>query len=193
MEAFPLSWPTGYKRTTVRVDSRFKSTPDRAQHFLMNELSRLGAKSVILSTNVPLRKDGGIYSDYMLKKIDDPGVAVYFKYQGKDITMCCDQYQYVWENVLALGKGIEALRGMERWGVSEFLERAFTGFKALPESTNSKKWFEVLGVPPTATSEQVKEAFRQKAKNVHPDTGGSDREFLELQLAYQEGLKAVAS
>jgi hypothetical protein len=166
---------------------------DGAQRFLRAELSRLGAKNVIVSTNIPVRNDGGMYVDWMRKKIDDPGVALYFHYKGKDVAMCCDQYETVWENIYALGKGIEALRGMERWGVSDFLERAFTGFTALPEAqgmvTTKKPWFDVLGVAENSTEDEIYRAYREKAKETHPDKGGTPEQFDVVQTAYQEGVK----
>lgn len=125
MEKFPLQWPTGYKRSNNRKRSQFKQTNDGAQRALLNEIRMLGATDLIVSTNIPVRNDGGFYSKYADGKNMDPGVAIYFKYKNKPVSMCCDTYTTVWENVYALAKGIEALRGMDRWGVSEFLDRAF--------------------------------------------------------------------
>lgn len=138
IDAYPLQWPVGYKRTPPdkRTRAPFKQTPDKAQKFLRQEIERMKATDLIISSNVPVRKDGFLYSDQMSAEIDDPGTAIYFKYQGRDVAMCCDRYVRVMDNIYALGKGIEALRGMERWGVSEFLQRAFTGFKALPEKSS---------------------------------------------------------
>jgi len=184
-ESFPLSWPTGYRRTTRRIGSKFAQSMDKAQRFLRDEVSRLGGRNLIVSTNLRLRNDGGIYAADMNKLIDDPGVAIYFKYKGKDISMCCDQYLRVWENIYALAKGIEALRGMERWGVSDFLDRAFTGFTALPESTSTKSWSDILGVPINASADQIKEAYRRLAMVHHPDKGGDANEFTRIKSAYE--------
>lgn len=190
IEAFPLHWPTGYTRTKYRVRSSFKQTMDGSQRFLKEELRRLGASKLIVSTNIPVRNDGGMYAAYMNRQIDDPGVAIYFKYKGRDISMCCDKYKTVWENVYALGKGIEALRGMERWGVSDFIERAFTGFTALPPP-KSETWYSVLEVDEHASVEEIKNAYRKKVQTHHPDAGGSDAAFRQLNEAYQEGLKQM--
>src|SRR5690349_5499657 len=104
IESFPLYWPTGYKRTLQKKRSKFHTTMDKAQHFLRDEIRRLGGKELIVSTNIPLRKDGMMYSDWMNRKIDDHGVAIYFKYKKMDVAMCCDQYEKIWENVYALAK-----------------------------------------------------------------------------------------
>lgn len=193
IEAYPLTWPIGYKRTDKhrRKDSRFQQTPEAAQTFLRTEVSRLPGKNLIVSTNIPLRKDGYLYADMMKSKIDDPGAAIYFEYKAKQISMCCDQYERPWENIYALGKGIESLRGMDRWGVSDFLERAFTGFAALPEviTLNQKSIWQILGLnekPGSAII--VHQAYKQQSKKVHPDTGGSVEAFHELQVAYEQAL-----
>lgn len=187
-EAFPLYWPAGYKRTTVRIGSRFKVTMDSAQRFLHLEINRLGGRELIVSTNIPVRKDGMLYADWMSKKIDDPGVAIYFKYKGKDISMCCDQYERIWENVYALGKGIEALRGMDRWGVSDFLERAFTGFTAIPETIETFNCFDILEITSKADRNEIKQAYHKKAMILHPDKGGDPAEFNKLKVAYDQAI-----
>ena len=192
VQAHPLHWPVGYKRTKWRKSSAFRQTAEKAQQFLRNELHRLGASSVVVSSNVPVRNsDGYMYADMSTSKIDDPGVAIYFKYKGKDVVMCCDAYERPWENVYALGNGIEAIRGMERWGVSEFIERAFTGFKALPEQTSAESWYSVLGITEKATKDDVVSAYRNLVKIHHPDAGGNADHFKKISEAYQQGIKAV--
>lgn len=44
--------------------------------------------------------------------------------------------------------------------------------------------YQVLGVPPTANAEQLKRAYRARARERHPDQGGSAAAFAELQEAY---------
>lgn len=191
-EAFPLDWPIGYKRTAKRIYSRFKITMETAQRFLRAEVSRLGGSSLIVSTNLPVRNDGGLYADWMRKKVDDPGVAIYFIRKGKEVALCCDQYLTVWENLYALGKGIENMRGLERWGISDFLDRAFTGFSALPEAIIVKTdCWSILGISAGATEEEIKAAYRNKAKECHPDSGGTTEMFQRLQMAYNEALYIV--
>lgn len=189
IDAYPLSWPVGYKRTTGRISSPFKQSMEKAQQFLRQELNRMGASGLIVSSNIPVRKDGMFYTDWMNRKIDDPGVAIFFVYHGKDVTMCCDQYLRIWENIYALGKAIEALRGLERWGVSDFLDRAFTGFTALPPSiTPEVNIWHVLGLTEKpATLKEVINAYRKKAMVLHPDQpGGNVQMFQDLQDAYEK-------
>lgn len=43
--------------------------------------------------------------------------------------------------------------------------------------------FRVLGLPPTASQEQVKAAYRRLARRLHPDAGGDDAAFRALTAA----------
>lgn len=190
IKAYPLHWPDGYNRTpsSKRFSSNFKQSYDAAQRHLQYELSRMGAKEIIVSTNLRLRADGLPYVDELNRKIDDSGVVVYFKHKGVQTSLCCDQYLKVWENIYALAKGIEALRGIERWGISDFLNRAFTGFTALPES-KIETWYEVLNISKTATIDEIKSSYRALAKVHHPDMGGTEFQFNRITSAYGEALK----
>lgn len=195
-QAYPLQWPVGYRRTnpTSRTDSRFEQTMDKVQQFLRTEISRLNGGdlngvNLIVSTNIPLRKDGYLFADMLRDKLEDPGAAIYFKHKGKHISMCCDQYLRVWENLYALAKGIEAIRGMQRWGVSDFIDRAFTGFAALPESTTSEtEIWESFGFSrKPATLSEVEVAYKSLVKKYHPDSpGGGDKDmFIHLTEQYK--------
>jgi len=44
--------------------------------------------------------------------------------------------------------------------------------------------YEMMGVPKTATTEEIKKAFRKKALKEHPDKGGDPEKFKELTVAY---------
>jgi hypothetical protein len=188
IESWPLHWPLGFKRTLPgnRIKSPFKQGMDSSQRYLRKQLDLMGAGRLIVSTNIPVRKDGGLYTDWMSRKIEDPGVAIYFHLDGKDISMCCDQYLAVWENIYALGKSIEALRAIDRYGVSEFIQRAFTGFKELPEAGASEPWWEVLGVDKNAMPSVIRRAYLEKVKTAHPDAGGSHDQFIRIQEAFNQ-------
>ena len=45
--------------------------------------------------------------------------------------------------------------------------------------------FSVLGIEPDADSATIKRAYRQRAKETHPDRGGSETEFKQVKDAYE--------
>jgi curved DNA-binding protein CbpA len=46
--------------------------------------------------------------------------------------------------------------------------------------------YQTLGVSPNATPDEIKKAFREKAKQYHPDvTGGNAKKFMEVKEAYE--------
>lgn len=45
--------------------------------------------------------------------------------------------------------------------------------------------YDVLGVPRDADDDTIKRAYRRKARELHPDTGGDEEEFKELTTAYE--------
>ena len=123
-EAFPLYWPEGWKRTAYRRTSAFKIAAfGKARDLLLAEIKRMGGTSIVLSTNISLRNDGLPYAGQ--RNPDDPGVAVYFLYKKRQMSFACDAYRKVEENAYAIAKTIEALRGIERWGASDMMERAY--------------------------------------------------------------------
>lgn len=151
----------------------------------------LGGKHVVLSTNIPLRQDGLPYASFNLDRMEDQGAAIYFQLNKKPIAVACDKWWRVHENVQALSKTIEALRGIERWGASELMHRAFDGFIALPPPSGApvkNHWTVVLGVQANATREQIEMAYRARAKICHPDMGGNAAIMAEINRARDEAL-----
>ncbi|WP_236547726.1 J domain-containing protein [Sphingomonas sp. AX6] len=115
----------------------------------------------------------------------DPGVAVYFKRKGRDGVFACDKYDQLHDNIRAIGKTAEAMRGIERWGASEMLDRAFTGFEALPAPD---AWWTILGVDQSAAPAAIDTAYRKLARDAHPDqNGGIDGGMARLTAARDEG------
>lgn len=162
-------------------------TPDRARQELEDEISRLGGRYVILSTNIELRRDGKPYAGQ--KEPIDSGVAAYFERLGKQMVFACDKWDRVRDNMRAIQKTIEAIRGIERWGASDLLERALTAFEALPAPKNH---WDILGVRRGATADEISTAFRAKAMKAHPDAGGSTAEMAELNAARDAALREIS-
>jgi len=192
--AYPLCWPLNKPRRTnrefgrfgksvVRGDNAWRSKEDvsvaDACQRLQAELDRIGAREVVLSTNLRTRIDGLPRSDQ--PRPTDPGVALYFQLKGKPHCLPCDTYRLVEHNICALAAHIEATRAIERYGVAD-LAAMFTGFQALPspETAGVPPWRVVLGCPAAKTFEEVKQAYRQRASETHPDRDGGDADKFNL-------------
>jgi hypothetical protein len=191
-QAYPLSWPAGWKRAHWRKSAPFRSggvdmTIATARKRLADQLDLLRADNVILSTNVELRADGQPRSDR--RTPDDPGVAVYFNLKGRKTVLACDKWDTVADNIAALAKHIDAMRGMDRWGVGT-LEQAFTGYAALPAPD---PWWEILGLSgPTRSAETIRKAWATASRDAHPDRpGGSHDKQARVNAARDEGLAAI--
>lgn len=194
-EAYPLQWPDGWPRTSSyqrESDRKFggqgRLTMGRCRDDLTAELRRLGANSVVISTNVALRQDGLPYAEE--RRLEDPGVAVYFMLKKRPMVMAMDRYTSVAGNMRSLTLAIEALRQLERHGGGTMMERAFTGFAAIAPPDWKKPWREVFGVKSDWTGD-ITALYREKAKNRHPDSGGTDSLMAELNVAYAEARREL--
>jgi DnaJ-class molecular chaperone len=67
-------------------------------------------------------------------------------------------------------------------------QRFYLAPPELREHNNTPSSFVMLGLSYPATREQVTKAFRRKSKEAHPDKGGTDAAFIELQDAYKRAL-----
>lgn len=189
IDAYPLCWPQGWDKTKSyqREKSKFKSTFAVARDELFNEVSRLRGRyfygnDPVLSTNVSLRQDGLPYANQ--RNPEDPGVAIYFDYKDKPMCFACDKYLNVWENMVSIRKTIEAIRGIERWGASDMMSRAFSGFVAIEEQLSWRDVLQYFG----SCKEELKHKYRQALSVSHPDKGGSNEEFFAVKKAYDEAI-----
>ena len=187
VEAFPLCWPEGWPQTEYRKWSlpggRTSNTWHSVLGRLQTELKRLGAENMVLSTNQPLRRDGQPYANRT--RVDEPGVAVYFEYKGKNMVMAQDAFEMLVDNIRSLALAIEGLRQMERHGGAAMMERAFSGFEALP-NPDKIIWHHVLGVPENASEAEIRRAYHRAAKNAHPDKGGDTARMAQVNEAWEQ-------
>lgn len=201
--AYPLAWPMAWKRTPREKirRSRFGTysnaghshnppSTHRGTQALLNELRLLGARDVVISTNLQLRNDGLPYSNQ--REPSDAGAAVYFVLNKKPRVLACDAWRTVGENLYAIAKHVEALRGQERWGVGT-LDQAFTGYAALPAETG-QHWTSVLGLGLNATRDDINAKAREiiAREKLHPDVGGDSAAFQRIVNAREQALADIA-
>lgn len=205
--AYPLCWPDGWPRTKSRDQGHpfgsrtYPLTFDRARRQLGDELTRLGAKGVIVSTNIALRNDGEPNASAARTRQTDPGVAVYFMLKGKQMVMAQDKYDEIAANLRSLALAIDGMRQLERHGGGTMMERAFAGFTALPAPEGSRPkrpWWIVLNYGDSdearadLTVDEVEARFRALAKKRHPDTDGGSVELMaELNEARDVAVRAL--
>ena len=217
MQRYPLAWPQGWKRTPPGQRKRGKfnkktttwhapTSPGASGYSntrsgevsiaegcrrVLAQLGSFGAYGeAIISTNVEVRLDGLPRSGQ--RAPDDPGAAVYWT-DGKtkqQKVMAIDLYDRVADNLAAIAATLDAMRAIERHGGASILDRAFTGFDALPPP--GSPWA-VLRLKPGASAEAINEAYRTRAKLAHPDNGGTDQAMTELNVARDECLRQIGA
>jgi hypothetical protein len=189
-QTFPLQWPMGWKRTQYPELSRFSPGSVSTESYeVIHQLEMLGATNIVISSNMQYKPDGTPYARQ--QRLADTGVAVYFKMNGNEQCIPCDKWTTPEDNLRAIAKTIEALRGIERWGAKEMVNAAFRGFKALPETIimgehTARAWWEVLQVSQSADMDVIEAAYKRLLHKAHPDKGGSEFAFQELQNAYKQ-------
>lgn len=175
-QAYPLHWPLGARRTASPHGSQFKTSLPQALRNVQDELRRFGkdtgcpVSAVVISSNVTLGAE----------RPADPGIAVYFRWDGMDACIAVDKYTRVECNLQAIAKVIEAERAKARHGGLNIVRATFRGFTALPppkgpDGQLAAPWWVVLGLPsarePLSAAE---DAYRRLVKETHPDRAGGD-------------------
>ena len=190
---YPLEWPDGWPREGCADHSGFnrERTFSRARDALFSELYLLEASAPVISTNLELRNDG--WPRASEKTPEDRGVAVYFGYHDTASVMACDRFKRIACNVWAIHLSVKAMRSLARYGASNILDRAFRGFAQIGHDPTAKTegivvardWWDVLGCRPTDDPYTIRKAYRLKAKRYHPDRGGDEEAFKEINAAWQ--------
>lgn len=188
VKAFPLTWPAGFPRWKGgRSTGAFKTSFDQAVGNVSRSLDMFAKDSgkkidrPVLSSNIdfsPLvsRRD---------TRPADPGVAVWFSWDGMQVCIPVDRYATPAANLQAIHHIIEARRVELRHGTLALVRATFTGFKALP-APKGKHWSDILEVRRDASAEVLQANYKRLAKARHPDAGGSSDAMSELANAYSQ-------
>ena len=179
--AYPLTWPQGFPRAKYRENGQFKSALSTSLKNVQDSLRKFATDSgkklegLIISSNVTLGAE----------RPADPGVAVWFTWDGLSVCVAVDRYNKVESNLQAIHYIIEARRTELRHGTLALVRATFQGFKTLPAPAG-KSWKEVLGYEPGWNLEQVKARYRTLASENHPDKGGSSEKMAGINQAWAD-------
>lgn len=191
VSAYPLQWPEHIERSKSREVGRFKTTLTGALKNVEDSIRKFATDSnrkvenLVISSNFSLGD----------RKPSDPGVAVWFVWEGMQVCIPVDRYASVESNLQAIHHVIEARRTELRHGTLALVRATFKGFQALPApgGHHKRSWREILGIDAnaTVTEKEIDFFYRQAAKKAHPDSGGSTEVMAELNVARAEALKEV--
>lgn len=190
-QAYALTWPPGWPRTPNRAKSLFKTTLPGAINNVQTSLKQFasdsgkGISDMMVSSNVTL----------MDNNPKDPGVAVYFTWDGISTCIAVDRYLTLAENLQAIHHVIEAERTKLRHGGLNLVRAAFRGYAALPPPSGSSQraWRDVLNAGPSIKSKEViDKLYRDAAAKAHPDkAGGSHDKMSELNAARADAYREI--
>lgn len=202
---YPLSWPPEFARTPPhdREKTRFGKRGERGWKTSLTTLQafdrvlaetsaftqtghpwRINPAYIVVSTNIEVRRsDQRPRADR--RAPDDPGVAVYLTLDDEAYCLPCDRWTSVAGNLAAIAAHLQAIRGIERWGVGD-LRASFKGFQSLPDP-NRVIWRDVFGYEPGARPElhDLEARYKRLRSKRHPDRDGNAHEFDRVIKAYQ--------
>lgn len=186
--AYPLTWPPQFPRAKYRENGKFKTALPNAIKNVQGSLKLFASDSgkkldqLVISSNVTLGVDSPA----------DPGVAVWFVWDGLQVCIPVDRYYSVASNLQAIHHIIEARRVELRHGTLALVRATFTGFLSLPAPQGSH-WTDVLALPKGAKQDDVRAAYRRLASTAHPDRpGGSHERMAALNAAQDAALRECA-
>ncbi|MEM8866569.1 MAG: molecular chaperone DnaJ [Planctomycetota bacterium] len=183
------TWPYDY--TASRERSRFDTPWHRTLRLLDFELCKLGAKQVVIQCDLDrsrIRNDGAPRFD---ARIPPPIILSFDSKHGPQLYPC-DTYSDWKDNVRAIALSLEALRKVDRYGVTRRAEQ-YRGFQSLPApasdgfASRQSAWqflsrlLEVTG--PIPDKETYTAMLREAERKTHPDAGGDANLFKQVQRA----------
>lgn len=185
----PWLGPVTDDRASAR---RFKAPWRSTLDLLAKETDYLGAPLIVVQVDVAetdVRRDGMVRAHV---RPGFPGVRISFGSHYGPLTYATDTFDDWQANVRAIALGLEALRTVDRYGISKTGEQ-YVGWRAITNSNAESMTVEqaalyladAAGLPVDlpVNPEQVKRAFLKAAKDMHPDRGGDGERFRRLTEA----------
>lgn len=188
-QAYPLTWPEGWPRTKSAGSSQFRTTISGALKNVQESIRKFAndsgkkVENVVISSNVTLGE----------QRPRDPGVAVYFTWDGISTCICVDRYNKVEDNLQAIHHCIEAERTKLRHGGINLVRAAFRGYAALPPPSAANHWSKVFDFYPGEPVDRAKldKKYRDLSKVRHPDNGGDHEAMTDLNAAYEQAKREL--
>jgi hypothetical protein len=180
--------------TARRQRSPFSAALGATMETLRRELRELGAKNARLQIAVPASKfrlDGRPYAD---AKPLHPGLILTLDSKHGPLSYPCDTFSTWQDNLRAIALGLEALRKVDRYGVTRHGEQ-YRGFLAIEGATAMPAGFadaaDALGfiddlirdAQITTNPLDLRLMLRQAKRLAHPDSGGDSATFQRVMLA----------
>jgi hypothetical protein len=168
--------------------SLFDTPWPKTEKLLLTEISHLRGRHLVVEcdiTELDIRNDGRIRAS---ARPATPAVRVAFESIHGPLTYATDKFSHWQDNVRAIALGLEALRKVDRYGITKRGEQ-YAGWKALPSGSGSgsshmtaaEAW-SILGSFGDGTiSEQrdhpegLPRALRRAQGFAHPDKHDGDR------------------
>jgi len=189
VQAYPLHWPPGVPRAKHRESGRFKASFETALENVVRSFKGFAADSNKKITDAVLSSN----MNMLEKNPTDPGVAVWFTWDGLSVCIPIDRYDTPAKNLQAVHHILESRRTELRHGTLHLVRATFQGFKALPAPAG-KHWRDILGLrdSPVLDAAAVERAFKERARTIHPDRiGGASEAMAELNVARATALAEI--
>lgn len=178
-------WPGKLAVPYTRQRARFNTRWSETLMLLDRELRHLGARDLVFFMAYrpgDIRLDG---QPRATARPDHPGVIVAFQSRYGPLQYATDTYLDWQDNVRAIALGLEALRKVDRYGISKRGEQ-YTGYRALTAAPGDDIATVEDAMAWVAKFGGVNEAL----KATHPDTGGN-RDDLARSLKARDLLQRV--
>ena len=179
------AWPGKPTPSYQQKRSPFRAAYARTLDLLESELGKLWAKDILIQAyldRADIRNDGWPRSSARPKQ---SGVIITFQSCGSVMSFPCDRFDDWEDNLRAIALTLKSLRAADRYGVTGNREQ-YRGFQALPLIRNRRALAVsfmacVTGWPESQVKSDPQGAYRLAARACHPDTGGSNEKFHNLQ------------
>ena len=193
-----LNWPPHLPRTNPsdrQPNNRFDTGLRQSIDDLADELERVGADDWRLETAAEHQKRNPKYP-YADANPDDPSAVVRWTMDGDQFAAGCDAYTRLRDNIRALYLYVREKRKMESrpvvTGESEFANARLPPAEDQPVAGEPPAHV-VLGIGPDPTPAEIRQGYRERVREVHPDTGGDPEAFKRVQEAKEELLAEVVA